>query len=224
MNLLTLCNKQISKYYNEHKKPLNYKPLLSNFHDLFKKHGEGLYLVNVKAASSNFVSNIIGKLSGGYSHSFIFLYSEDLKSRFTKLYWAKITENWNKNYNNLIPLNENIKTLVISSADSTGMECFDFSQYELRKITIRKIPATKTQENIILSFLVNIIGRTYDYTGLFFWLLGIGNDSYSYYCSENVYNACKTAKIQVAEKDNPSPGQIEAYESIKKWLIYSNAR
>lgn len=218
--MLKWINQLIQKHYLKKFKPKNYKVLIPWFHTLFKSHGEGVYLVNTKSTGNNFVSRAIAKFSNGYSHSFIFIYAEDLSSRFTPEQWIKLIDNWNHNYGGVIPLTNNIKTVVLASADSTGMECYDFSHFELRKMTIRKIPCTIFQEKIIINYLMNIVSRSYDYTGLLGWLFKIGDDRYSYYCSENVYCACHDAEIKIADNSEPSPGQIEKYLPTQAWKIF----
>jgi hypothetical protein len=220
--MLNWINKKIQEYYVKKHQAKIYKPLLPMFKDMFEKNGEGLYLCCIKASYSNIVSKIIGWFSKGWSHCIIFYYSENLQKNFDDLAWLKINKSWNQIYGNKVPLNENIKTLIISSADETGMECFDFSQYEFRQMTIRKIPATEEQKQIILNCLISIIGKPYDLTGLIGWLFKLGDDKYSYYCSENVYDACKIGNIIIAEKEEPSPGQIENYQPTQSWKIYSN--
>lgn len=217
--MLKYINQLIANYYLKKKKKVLYRPLIPAFYDLFKKSGEGLYIVCIKASTKDFLSRIIGYFSKGFSHCVIFLYAEDLKQYFSVKDWKKVTESWNNNYINQA-LNSDIKTLIISSADSTGMECFDFSKYEFRKISIRKIPIGK--EKKILKNLCKVVGRPYDATGLIGWLIKCGDSKYNQYCSESCYDVCIKEGIRIAEKQNPTPGDIEQYEPTQSWKIYSN--
>jgi hypothetical protein len=220
--LLTWLNKKISESYKKNHKPKSYIPLLTPFEDLLKKHGEGLYLCCLKADSKDILSKIIGYFSSGYSHCVIFLYSEDLKKWFSELDWLKIEKSLYECYGKNIVFTGDMKTLVVSSADAIGMTCFNFSHYQLRKMTLRKIPANEFQNKLILKFLTNIIGKAYDFTGLLGWLSKSGDDKYTYYCSEEVDAACRLAGILIAPHKDPSPGEIEKFLYTQLWKVYIN--
>jgi uncharacterized protein YycO len=112
--------------------------------------------------------------------------------------------------------------LVLSSANPNGIHCCAFSYYNNSKMTIRKIPATDAQKFIIASFLAKKIGTPYDMIGLFGFLFNIGDSDSEYWCSEIDYDACKKAGIIIADRDDPSPGDIEAYDFAPK--IYDNRK
>jgi len=217
--LLNVINKLIKKIREKNRKRKLPYPLYLVFDDLFRRHGEGLYIVCLKASPDNFVSKIIGMITGQMAHTFIMLYSQTFGKWLTMEQTAKVTRSIINNYK--VPP-QNIKALVISSADSTGMECFDFSSYQNRKMTIRKIPASKDQLKKIISFLVDIVGRPYDFTGLLGWLFKCGDDAQSYYCSEAVYDACKSAGIIVADNSSPSVDDIENFSETQSWKIFKN--
>jgi hypothetical protein len=214
-------NQKISDEFKKKRGLKKHVPLNDNFCKLFEQIGEGTYLVSLKA-SKGFIGKLIGLFSNSISHTIIFVYSNKIKDYFNEIHWQRIKNNWNLNYNNSIPLTDYIKTLVVASADQEGMQCFDFSQYQNRTMTIRKLPTTFDQDKIILGNLANIIGRQYDFTGLIGWLFKSGDDAYSYYCSEECYDACKIAGIVIAENDNPSPGEIENYGPTQNWKIFDN--
>lgn len=218
-----LLNQLMTYISLKKKKVMLHKILDLEFVRLFDKSGNGTYLVSLKAAKG-FVSGLIGLFSNNISHTVIVLYSDKLKDYFDDVHWTRIKESWDKNYGNIIPLDDNIKALVIASADQTGMECFDFAQYQNREMSIRKLPTTFEQDKLIVGNLANIVGKEYDFTGLLGWLFRTGDDGYSWYCSEACYDVCSMVGITVAEKANPTPGQIETYEKTQSWKVFDNMK
>lgn len=216
-----LINQLITYFSLKKKKVMTHKILNPEFIKLFDKSGNGTYLVSLKA-SKGIVSALIGLFSNHISHTIIFLYSNTLKDYFDDFHWNRIKESWDKNYGNIILLDNNIMALVIASADQTGMECFDFAQYQNRKMSIRKLPTTFDQDKIIVGNLANIIGKEYDFMGLIGWLFRTGDDGYSWYCSEACYDVCSMVGLTIAKKSNPTPGQIETYEPTQSWKVFDN--
>jgi len=160
------------------------------------------------------------------SHSIIIIYSENLQNCFTPSQWELVKERWNYFYGGAVPLDNNIKLLVLASADKAGMDYFSFSQYELREFSLRKANLNIIQQTVVTDFLVAINSKYYDYTGLVFWWLyklcrffGFLQDKDSFYCSEQIYEAMKQAGFYCAPVNNPSPLDIENYHLDLRFFV-----
>ena len=202
--------------------PHVWKPTSEDFKQLFKQHGEGFYLINLKAGNSG-LSKIIGKFSDNISHTVLCLYSERLETllSYNKIVRKKIESAWDWYYGyskNLF--DSDVCAIIIASATENGMLCYDFSKYQNRKKSIRHITSDETQIKQMLEFLAMRLDAPYDVTGLVMFLLKHGDDPNAYFCSEIVFDACQYVGIIVANNNNPSPGDIE--KCLKDKIIYSD--
>lgn len=226
--MASLINRLIGNSFKGSFRPDSYKPLSDEIYQMFKSKGEGLYYSCIKSEDNNFVSRAIPHITELYnkpgkedihlSHCVAIFYSENLKSHFTPNEWDIITKSWNNFYGNSYPLDDSIKVLVMASADDNGMNYFNFSQYQSRDFSLRKVELPESRKSKVLRFLVSIAPLYYDYTGLVFWWLyrlcswfKFLDDSESLYCSENMYEAFKCANFKIADNDEPSPLDIENY-------------
>lgn len=230
MSLSHLINKMIHSYFMKHFKAKNRDVLKEELYDLVKEHGEGIYYCNIKGKSNNFVAKAIEKFSKGITHSIIILYSENLKDHFTQNEWARINKKYRFYYGTTKNIEDDLKMLVLGSCDDSGMNYFDFSEYQNREYSIRKAPITSAQQCGIIKFMIskNMMKSYYDYVGLFFWPLnklfrklkwkGVQSKK-DYFCSEQVYEAFKKIGIDIANGIiNPSPAELE--ENRKEWIVY----
>jgi uncharacterized protein YycO len=166
----------------------------------------------------NWISKTISNYSNGLVHTVIAAVSKDW-TMFSPKQKANINKNLHKFYKTKISLSQ-IKALVLSSANPNGIHCCDFSFYNNAKMTIRKLPINADQKKIIADFLESKIGTPYDMTGLFGFLIRLGDTDANYWCSEIDYEACKKAGLRIAHRDNPSPGDIESFDVSPK--IFDN--
>lgn len=226
--MASLINRLIGNWFKGSFRPDSYKPLSDEIYQMFKSKGEGLYYSCIKSEDNNFVSRAIPHITELYnkpgkedihlSHCVAIFYSEKLKSHFTPNEWYIITKSWNNFYGNSYPLDDSIKVLVMASADDNGMNYFNFSQYQNRDFSLRKVELPESGKYKVIRFLVSIAPLYYDYTGLVFWWLyrlcswfKFLDDPESLYCSENMYEAFKCANFKIADNDEPSPLDIENY-------------
>jgi hypothetical protein len=225
--MINLINKLIAKNRRKVFRPKNHRPLTMEWYIRFRCWGEGLYYANIQSRNNNLVAKIIAKFSKGLTHSIAILYSEDLEKHFTIPEWERIKQNWNHYYGYTKTLDEDIKVLVLASADENGLNFLDFGNYQRRQLSLRKVKIFKMNERRILKYLVSRSKKIYDYTGLiFFWLhktfkfFGFLDDPEADWCSESIYDAFKKGGIFIADRDNPSPAEIEDYN--ERLLLYSN--
>jgi hypothetical protein len=223
---MKFINKMIQKISRKYYKGKSYRELKPEIYDIFKKHGEGIYYANIWSSNNTVLGKIIAHFSDGISHTIPIIYSENFGPEFPVTFkeYDLIKNSWRFYYKKDSVQKSRItkqkcKTLILS-ADAIGIMACDFSQYQHRKISIRKVPCNQKQKETIISYLISKIDRPYDSIGLVAWLLGMRDDPYSFYCSEITYDAMKAANITIAEKDNPSPGDIE--NSNKSWIVYKS--
>ena len=226
--MASLINRLIGNRFKGSFRPYSYKPLSDEMYQVFKNKGEGLYYSCIKSEDNNFVSRAIPHITELYnkpgkedihlSHCVAIFYSEKLKSHFTPNERYIIKKSWNNFYGNSYPLDDSIKVLVMASADDNGMNYFNFSQYQNRDFSLRKVELPESGKYKVIRFLVSIAPLYYDYTGLVFWWLyrlcswfKFLDDPESLYCSENMYEAFKCANFKIADNDEPSPLDIENY-------------
>ena len=212
-------------------KPKTHKELSPEIYKQIKKHGEGVYYCNIKSSGQNFISRAIGWFCHGWVHSVVFIYSENIKkylaSILSKHKYKEVIKALQLYYGMSARL-EDITCLVISSSDEIGQTAFDLSNYNTRKMTIRKVTnISDFQQEMVVKFLVNQLNKPYDYIGLLAYPLNFLSgviyrlfDSKYYFCSEIVYEALMRAGIYVAKDPNPTPYDIEKYNAYNK--IYDN--
>jgi len=216
--------------------PSTYKSLPDWLYQQFKSKGEGLFYSCIRSKDNDTASKAISSIAKFFnkpgkedlplSHCIAILYSENLKSHFTGEDWSIIQGNWNNYYGGTKLLDDSVKTLVLASADSTGMNYFDFSKYQTRDFSLRKVDLIAPQESKALHFLAAIAPKYYDYTGLVFWWLykiciwfKFLDDPEALYCSENIYEAFMCADFKIAAKEEPSPLDIENYNLDLRFFV-----
>lgn len=193
----------------------------------FKQYGEGLYISNMQSASTNIVSKCIRLIAGEETHSIILLYAEDLRSWFTTMEWERLATKYKFYYGSFTDIEEdNIKILVLGSADETGMNYPSFRTYQYRMQSIRKVPLTYDNEMKIVRYLVSpqVMSAEYDYYGLIFWFLRIADDERAYFCSEIIEEAFKRVNLKVSVKSNPSPHELEVFLGTQYWIVKHMSR
>lgn len=224
----TIINMIIQKIYKNKTSFSKCKELQVNLYNVFKRNGGVIYYANIWSKNNNFMAKTIGFFSEGISHTIPIIYSENLKGLFTQNQWEKIKIGWKDFYGTVDGLND-CKCLAFS-ADDTGINICDLSRYNGRKMSIRKTELIPHHEKTItmIDFLCDKIDRPYDAIGLIVWLLnylcsklGIKDDTYSYYCSELVYDAFSEIGISIAAKSDPSPADIEKYNI--GLIVYKNS-
>lgn len=223
VSLSKWINLQIRKYFRKKFKPSTRKDLKPELEALFKKHGEGIYYVNLKGRNNNFIAKAIGKYSKGLTHSIVVFYSPKPKKWFSEGQLKVLDQKFNHFYGDNLGMEDKTKCIIMGSADDDGMNYCDFSRYNTRQISVRFAPLSKVQIKNILNFLLKkeVLDACYDYVGLFFWLGGrLIHSKTDWFCSELVYDAFKHISIKVAKKKRPSPAELEEYK--KEWIIFTN--
>lgn len=194
--------------------------------DLFKKHGEGLYVCNLKSKSNNIVAKAIGFFSryrnpqgtARLSHTIVIYYGD--LSKYLDASRRAIIESKLSFYYLNVPKIEDVKCMVLASADDSGMNYFSFSTYQNREFSLRKVDVGISTGTAVCWF-IDQYNRNYDFTGLVFWpfyklfkFLGFLDDSSSWYCSEVTYEGFKEVCIFIAREEDPSPADIERYNDL----------
>lgn len=232
-------NKLVYKHKQKSVKPRNYRPLLPDIYELFKNQGEGVFYSNLKSRENNVVAKAIGKITQCFNkkneedinltHTVAILYSESLREWFNDEEWGVISTNWYEYYKDAPPLDNSIKLLVLASADADGMNFFNFSHYQLRDFSLRKLPLPKEETIKIVKRLITVEPAPYDATGLIFWpiykilqFFKFLDDPKSYFCSE-LYDIVKEETgFEIAEGSNPSPLGIENYRLDLRFYVTKN--
>ena len=217
MSLIHDLNKYIDKKKKAEWVPSTHKDLDEAVYDFFKLHGEGLYNICVESKNNNIIAKAISAISGKYSHAFTAYYCENIKARLMDDEWHRLQLKYFTYYGDSADIDaklKKIKILVLASADSNGMNYFDYSHYQKRTQVIMKPALTEAQTSTILhSYLTpETMNALYDYTGLAFWWLDrMFDDERAWYCSEIIYDKFIKAGIKVAKEADPSPTQIVDY-------------
>lgn len=232
-------NEKFQKKFKKEVKPRKHVPLTPEMYDLFKSAGEGLHYCNIKSKDNNFVAKLIGKLPQwlneksdvdlGLTHTIAILFSDNLRLWFTDDEWNIVVSRWDSYYGGAKELDSSIKALVLASADEEGMNFFDFSKYQARDFSLRRLPFFNEDQKLIVSKLVSIKSAPYDVTGLAFWCLytmcgwfNFLDDPDSYFCSE-LYEIIKNITgFKIAKRDNPSPLDIENYRLNLRYYVTEN--
>ena len=232
-------NKKFKEKFNKEFVPKTHRPLSPEIYNIFQEYPEGLSYCNIKSKDNNIIARLIAQVAQWFNkksdmdlsltHTITILNSENLKDWFTEEEWAIVTANWDKYYGGSKKLDESIKLLVLASADDNGMNFFDFSVYQSRDFSLRKLPLGKKKTKKIISKLVSIESAPYDVTGLAFWWLykllkwfKFFDDPDSYFCSELYEIIKETTGFKIAEKDNPSPLDIENYRTDLRYYVTEN--
>lgn len=207
-------NSAITKRYKKRFQKKTHRLMNANIYNVFYENGPGLYYVNLKSAAKDIPSKLISLFSRGWVHSITVLYAENWDDYLNPIQKDMIQGKLNEYYH--YAELKNIKVLVMGSADDSGMNFFDFSNYQDRKFTIRK---TVVREKPVINYICNTAYFPYDVTGLFFWLLRLFDDEKAFYCSEKVYKEWLVGGVKVAKHEKPSPWDIEKYASAR--IIYT---
>lgn len=210
INILNIINKWVKKKakYSPHTFRTYNEQI---FLDKMAEIGEALYVVNLKAGGS-LLSRIIGFFSSGYSHSVLMVYTNDITQYVNAKELVALERAWTLYYGGAVPLvNEQTKTYVLGSAEQRGMLVFDFGKYNNRTKQICLVTKNKEQIKRIIKYVCSKLTVPYDTTGLVLYLLKLGDDPDAYFCSEICYDACAAGGIIIADRNNPSPGDIARY-------------
>jgi len=219
-------NKLLANKYKKEQKPRGQRTLTTEAFERFHPKGEGLFIINLKGTSNSFIAKVIEYFSGKLTHSFIAMYSQDLRSWFNDEQWAKITAKYNYYYGITTGIPTTAKVLVLGSADQDGMNYFDYSHYQNRIQSIRKAPLNSVQIKGIIGWLCQdrVMNANYDFTGLVGWMfrkiLPCTDVKVDLYCSELVALAFNSVGLKIAKDLEPSPKDIEAEH--KDWVVWSN--
>lgn len=215
-------NKIVGNYFRKKRKPKIHTILLDSVLRFFQEQGEGIYYTCMRSGSTNIISRAIRCVTGAETHCVILYYSEELKSKFSSIEWDKIKMKYKEYYGSSYDIEEDdVKVLVMASADEVGMTYFDFSKYQRREQSIRKAPLSVMQEDTIIRYMCSdtVMDANYDYVGLtFWWFFRIIDDERAFFCSEIIEEAFKTIGIKIAAIPNPSPKDIEQYNTDTNWL------
>jgi hypothetical protein len=218
-------NKMIASKYKKEQKPRAYKPLEQESLYRFSNKGDGLFVCNFKGTSNSFVAKVIQYFSGNLTHSFIVLYSNDMRSWFTSEQWEKLSKKYNYYYGVTTGIPLSTKTLVLGSADQDGINILDYSKYQNRMQSIRKVPINSVAIKAVIGWLCRdkVLNANYDYSGLvtqpLHEILPFMDVKDDFYCSELCYDAFDSVGVKIAKKADPSPKDIEDYH--KEWIVFS---
>ena len=219
-------NAQIVKKYKKTTKPRSHKELTTEAYERFHPKGDGLFLVNIQGVSNSFVAKCIEYFSGKLTHSFIMIYSTDLRSWFTDEQWTKLSAKWNYYYGTTTGIPLTTKTLILGSLDQDGNNICDYTHYQNRKQSIRKLPVNSVAIKAVLAWLCQdkILNAGYDYSGLatqpLHKILPCMDVKEDFYCSEFCYEMMDFVGYKVAKKPDPSPKNIEDYR--KDLIFFTN--
>lgn len=232
-------NEQFQKKFKKEAIPRTHRPLSPEIYEIFKSQGEGLHYCNIKSKDNNIIAKAIGKIAQWFNkksdedlsltHTIAILFSDNLRLWFTDDEWKIIITRWNEYYGHTKGLDGSIKALVLASADEEGMNFFDFSKYQTRDFSLRKLPLGRKKQKLIVNKLVSIKSAPYDVTGLVFWWLyricswfKFLEDPDSYFCSE-LYDIVKdTTGFKIANCADPSPLDIENYKIDLRYYVTKN--
>ena len=207
---MSWINKKITEYYKSKHQKVFHRPIPENILNVFKESGEGLYYVALKSRENNLVAKIITFLTGKYSHVVTVLYSDDMENSLCVFDRMVVTAKLNYFYLNP-PALRDIQLLVLASADSDGMNYFDFSHYCLRHFNIFKV-REQFDELTSIRYAISRFCRSYDATGLFGFCLGLFDDETSDYCSEIVQQIFKAGGAIVFDRGrDASPTEINGF-------------
>ena len=236
MSIVTYINRKIQEIQIDNWEPVEWKPINEKWVELFedKNTEEGklstaprLTICNLKSQKDDFVSNLIGRFQGGISHTVYLLYNPRILFYLDDqgIYFLESALSFfYKNPPNI----KDIPIYVWGSADTTGLNFFDFSHYNDRKKYIYDLPfLSDVESRSIVYRSISSALTPYDHTGLFFWLLYkyvskmflCFDDSKSPFCSEFVYDTLRNVSGYLcADQNNPSPYMI--HKKMKKHIIY----
>jgi hypothetical protein len=229
MSIIHYFNKSISRFNDKHWKKKIHKRIHPEILQVFKNMGEGLYICNLRAIQSSFISRLIGKIScyrekkkkAPISHSVIIYHGDITKVINDNLHYISILQKKLKKFYKNPPLLGDIQCFVLCGADENGMNYFDFSFYGSRDFSIRPIfvQNEKSMQSIVKD-LIDQYKRPYDISSLLSWpfykifkFLRFMDDSRSWFCSEVCYEILKRHGIKIAFCNNPSPANIEELSS-----------
>lgn len=230
-NFIRKVNKKIDNYYDKNWEIKEYKVLNDNFNTMFENQPEGVYYSNIVTENNDWVSRLIAFFSGKFSHS-VLIYNtgeKTIKKLLNEKEFDRLIKKFKIYYGvDLVDAEDiiqNTKVFVLGSADSNGMNYFNFSQYQDRKqqIISTRFDLEKSRELLKFMMTKTNMDKVYDYLGLITYpLWRFIDDSRAWYCSEQVYDVLKIFGLKVAKKDNPSPTKIAKYSNKLNNQIYSN--
>ena len=228
----TLLNKIIDYFYEKKRVKKKYKPLTNKALSDGLANGK-LFVACIKSRNNNFISKMITKFSGPYSH--VVVVFDSSKYEFGSIEMIRLTKKLKSYYANYAKYI--MEYLVLASADENGMNYFSISEYQNREMTIFGLdgPAgcgvvsINKADDIIHEFLSEkVMNMNYDYTGLvgqIFRKLGkhfysLFDDERAYYCSEQA-EIFKRHGVKIADQDEPTPTEIYNYCRKHYPVVYS---
>lgn len=219
---MKFINKMLQKWFKKRYSKKTFRGIDKELLTVFSKNGDGIYYMNVKPVSHNFLSRAIAWFSGGWTHTVPVVYMRKgvldyVFQNFGITEHSKLLAGLNEYYKDY--KESDLQALIIGSADNIGLTVCSASAYQLRKFTLRKMnDLGGDKQNKCIKFLLDKIGDPYDATGMVFQplsnvpllkvLYGIF-DTDNLYCSEQVEEMANVVNRTVARRSNPSPGHIE---------------
>ena len=208
---MSLINNMIDIVMDKRFQQKDYKETKYSISKVFKESGNGIYGCHLIGENNDFTSKAIRLVSGKYVHSILVWHDEEgIMKNLNNDAIARLKYKFNSYYKNFPFLDFlKTKTLVLGSADSNGMNYFDFSNYHDRQFILNKIPLEEYQIKELVNYMLKHenMHRKYDYTGLFFWLFRLFDDEKSWYCSEQYNNVLRYIGYDMEFKKDPSPTQ-----------------
>lgn len=218
---MSLINKAIDEIMDRKWNKKSYRVLDPQIGDIFQKNGFGIYVAHTIGNNNDLTGRMIQKITGPYSHSMLIWYTpEGILNHIESDEMDRLCEKYRTYYKGIdpVPAMNDTKALVLGSADSNGMNYFNFSQYQNRKMITHKLPFGHLKSMNLVHWMLKPkqMDKPYDYTGLaFWWLFRMFDDDRAWYCSEQVKDVCLKFGYDVCPgEDNPSPTQ-NAEEAIK---------
>ena len=238
-----ILNKIIDMIFEKKRVKKKYKPLTNKSLSDGLANGK-LFVACIKSRNNNFVSRMITKFSGPYSH--VVAVFDSSKYEFGSIEMIRLTKKLKSYYANHAKYI--MEYLVLASADDNGMNYFSISEYQNREMIVFNIPEiqdtnTDTIGNIssyssrlddIIHELLSekVMNANYDYTGLvgqiFKPIKKIGklifslfDDERAYYCSEQA-DIFRKHGVKLADKTDPTPTEIYNYCKNRYPVVYSS--
>ena len=223
-NLIFQFETRLQHYFMRRFIPAKLQHLIQTRRDVFKKHGEGIYIAILECPDNpGLVPKIISKYCNGITHIITVFYYKKNKSIFSPSQEFLINSSLKKFYDNKSLREKRIKYLVISNSIESGAHCNSLSYYNDRKMVIIKPPCDETHIKLVLNFLCNQIHRPYAWLNMIGRALGnLWRTPGIYDCASETYEAFQAAGIKIADSDYPTPRTIYEYCKRQGWIIYSD--
>lgn len=215
-------NEVIDSFYEEKRLEKDHKIFTNEKLKNALKDGK-LFIACIEGVPKNIVSKAIIKISGPYSH--VAFVADIFKYKGTKEEMARLYAKFDQYYKTYKP----IDYAVLASADDNGMNYFDISNYQNRRMKIFQVD-NPMEDKIISKFLTEeMMKKHYDYSGLVgqifrkfaYWLYKIFDDERALYCSEQM-DETREFKVYFSDKKDSSPTQVCEYCEKHYKKVYDN--